>query len=48
MKTINQLNNQDKPREKLLKKGIQVLKDCELVAIILGNGYFSMNDEDML
>ena len=38
MKTITQLNNHDKPREKLLKKGAKSLKDYELVAIILGTG----------
>ena len=38
MKSINQLNNFDKPREKLLKKGVKVLKDYELVAILLGSG----------
>ncbi|MEA3553621.1 MAG: DNA repair protein RadC, partial [Campylobacterota bacterium] len=38
MKTINELNNFDKPREKLLKKGASALKDYELVAILLGTG----------
>ncbi len=38
MKTINQLNHHDKPREKLLKKGVSALKDYELVAILLGSG----------
>ncbi|MEA2018374.1 MAG: DNA repair protein RadC [Campylobacterota bacterium] len=38
MKTINQLNHHDKPREKLLKKGASALKDYELVAILLGTG----------
>ncbi|MEA3498010.1 MAG: UPF0758 domain-containing protein, partial [Campylobacterota bacterium] len=38
MKTINELNNFDKPREKLLKKGVKSLKDYELVAILLGSG----------
>ena len=38
MKTITQLNNHDKPREKLLKKGAKSLKDYELVAILLGTG----------
>ena len=38
MKTITQLNNHDKPREKLLKKGASALKDYELVAILLGTG----------
>ncbi len=38
MKTINQLNHHDKPREKLIKKGASALKDYELVAILLGTG----------
>ncbi len=38
MKTITELNNFDKPREKLLQKGVKVLKDYELVAILLGSG----------
>jgi len=38
MKTINQLSNFDKPREKLLSKGASSLKDYELVAILLGSG----------
>jgi DNA repair protein RadC len=38
MKTINELNVRDKPREKLVKKGIKVLKDYELVAVLLGSG----------
>ena len=38
MRTINQLESMDKPREKLLKKGVKVLKDYELMAILLGTG----------
>jgi len=38
MKTINQLESFEKPREKLLKKGAKNLKDYELVAILLGSG----------
>ncbi len=38
MKTINQLEKFDKPREKLLNKGAKSLKDYELVAILLGSG----------
>ena len=38
MKTINQLEHFDKPREKLIKKGAKTLKDFELVAILLGSG----------
>lgn len=38
MKTINQLLPIDKPREKLIQKGVKALKDYELLAIILGSG----------
>jgi len=38
VKTINELNNFDKPREKLLSKGAKSLKNYELVAILLGSG----------
>lgn len=38
MKTINQLDSIDKPREKLLKNGVGALKDYELVSILLGSG----------
>lgn len=38
MKTINQLDSIDKPREKLLKNGASSLKDYELVSILLGSG----------
>ena len=38
MKTINELDSLDKPREKLLKKGVGSLKDFELVSILLGSG----------
>ena len=38
MKTINQLHSNDKPREKLIAKGVKALKDYELVAILLGSG----------
>ncbi len=38
MKTINQLNNFDKPREKLKAKGAKALKNEELMAILLGSG----------
>lgn len=45
MKTINELNNFDKPREKLTKKGVEALKDYELLAILLGSG---TKDKDVL
>lgn len=38
MKTISQLHNTEKPREKLITKGAKSLKDYELVAILLGSG----------
>ena len=38
MKTIKNLHDIDKPREKLLKKGESSLKDYELMSILLGTG----------
>ncbi len=38
MTKINQLYKDDKPREKLARKGVQALKDYELLAILLGSG----------
>ena len=38
LKTINQLNSFDKPREKLKAKGAKALKNEELMAILLGSG----------
>lgn len=38
MKSIKQLENIDKPREKLIKKGATALKDYELLAVLLGSG----------
>ncbi len=45
MKTIDELDNFDKPREKLVKKGVASLKDYELLAIVLGSG---TKDKDVL
>ena len=45
MKTINELAAIDKPREKLLKKGVFALKDYELLAVLLGSG---TKDKDVL
>ncbi len=45
MKKINELNIVDKPREKLLKKGVKALKDYELLAILIGSG---TKDKDVL
>lgn len=38
MKTIDQLHTLDKPREKLISRGVQALKEYELVSILLGSG----------
>lgn len=36
--TIKQWNEDDRPREKLLKKGKAALSDAELIAILIGSG----------
>ncbi len=38
MKTIHELYVQDKPREKILQKGVKALKNEELLAVLLGSG----------
>ena len=38
MKSITQLQNIDKPRERLFKYGLSALKNYELIAILLGSG----------
>jgi len=38
MKTIKELYKDDKPREKLVRKGVQALKNDELLAVLLGSG----------
>jgi len=38
MKKLKELYLEDKPREKLLKKGVTSLKNYELIAILLGSG----------
>ncbi|SFZ98940.1 DNA repair protein RadC [hydrothermal vent metagenome] len=38
LKTIKELHESDKPREKLVKKGVQALKNDELLSILLGSG----------
>jgi DNA repair protein RadC len=45
VKTINELETIDKPREKLSKKGVKALRDYELLAILLGSG---TKDKDVL
>ena len=37
MKKIKELYSEDKPREKLLKKGVNALKNYELIAVLLGS-----------
>ncbi|KYJ87559.1 RadC family protein [Sulfurovum riftiae] len=38
LKTIKELHKDDKPREKLVKKGAEALKNDELLAVLLGSG----------
>lgn len=38
LKTIKELHKDDKPREKLLKKGVGALKNDELLSVLLGSG----------
>lgn len=38
MKTIKELKDFDRPREKLILKGAKALKDYELLAVLLGSG----------
>ncbi len=38
MKTIKELHENDKPREKLARKGTQALKNEELLSVLLGSG----------
>ena len=38
MKTIKELHKDDKPREKLVKKGVQALKNDELLSVLIGSG----------
>jgi DNA repair protein RadC len=38
LNAIKELNNLDKPREKLLKKGTKALQNYELMAVLLGTG----------
>ena len=37
-KSINEIPKQDRPREKLLRKGPTALSDQELLAVLLGKG----------
>ena len=38
MKKIKELYKDDKPREKLVKKGVQALKNDELLSVLIGSG----------
>jgi len=38
LKTLKELHKDDKPREKLVKKGVEALKNDELLSILLGSG----------
>ena len=38
MKSIKALHKDDKPREKLAKKGVEALKNDELLSVLLGSG----------
>jgi DNA repair protein RadC len=38
MKKLNELYHKDKPREKLLQKGVKALQNDELIAILIGSG----------
>ena len=38
MKPIKDLHKDDKPREKLVKKGVEALKNDELLSVLLGSG----------
>ena len=42
-KTIEQIPEADRPREKLLKKGARALSDQELLAVLLGKGTTKMD-----
>lgn len=35
MKTLKELHNDDKPREKLVKKGVESLKNDELLSVLI-------------
>jgi DNA repair protein RadC len=41
--TIKSLSEEDRPREKLLQKGINSLSDAELIAILIGSGNKTQN-----
>ncbi len=40
---VAEMNEDDRPREKALKNGVETLADAELIAIILGSGFPGMS-----
>lgn len=46
-KNIKSWSAEDRPREKLLKKGIQTLSDSELLALIIGSGTRELSAVDL-
>jgi DNA repair protein RadC len=45
--TVHELPNQDKPREKLLRRGVDALTDAEILAILLRTGIPGCNVIDL-
>ena len=45
--SIRNLSEEDRPREKLLEKGIGSLTNAELIAILIGSGSSEMNAVDL-
>jgi DNA repair protein RadC len=43
---IHDISKENRPRERLLRQGVSVLSDAELLAIILQNGCFGENAVD--
>ncbi len=46
-KTLKDWSAEDKPREKMLLKGVQTLSDAELIAILIGSGNKDMTAVDL-
>ncbi|MEO9255095.1 MAG: UPF0758 domain-containing protein, partial [Tepidiformaceae bacterium] len=46
-RTMREFSDDERPRERLLKHGPEVLSDAELVAIVLGSGLPGENVVDM-
>lgn len=45
--TIKQMSEDDRPREKLLKRGVGALSDSELLAIMIGSGWGELTAIDL-